>query len=40
MKAYALLGKRPKVAPPPDGQRGLFDPPEPAGSGWLDGEPQ
>jgi Holliday junction DNA helicase RuvB len=26
MKAYTLLGKPPKVIPPPDGQRGLFDP--------------
>ena len=25
MKAYALLGRAPKVTPPPDGQRGLFD---------------
>jgi holliday junction DNA helicase RuvB len=25
MKAYALLGKAPKIIPPPDGQRGLFE---------------
>src|SRR5262249_8150636 len=25
MKAYALLGRSPKIVPPPDGQRGLFE---------------
>jgi Holliday junction DNA helicase RuvB len=38
LKSYALLGKRPKAQPGSDGQRGLFDPQEPARGAWINGE--